>query len=250
MLIQRKLISIVPNDDGALLVSLKEASIELWHLSELLNERFAYSMLISVTSKLAVFVIDIYWVYIRVIHNVFNFHFIRTYKRCSTQIFNWIKLNISTASALLCVHPLISLIGIFYSCCSATNEYKNISCALHKISSCSCDNDAFSRRLGSFSLQLMTTKMKFTARGFFEITNSTLREVDNNLLSCKLSCEVWNWFNCRSCQRFSRSCWLWFNLCRSGTFFQWSMRWTRKVVRKCHCSAGRISGCKSEMETH
>lgn len=78
ILIQSKLISLMANDDGATLMLLKEASSELWCLAEILNERFAYTMLISVTSKLAVFVIDIYWVYIRVIHNVFNFHFVRT----------------------------------------------------------------------------------------------------------------------------------------------------------------------------
>lgn len=65
------------NKDSATLVLLKEATIKLWQLSEMLNERFAYTLLISVTSKLVVFVIDIYWIYIRIIHNVFTNDFIR-----------------------------------------------------------------------------------------------------------------------------------------------------------------------------
>lgn len=64
------------------LMLLKEASIELWNLSEMLNERFAYTMLITVTSKLAVFIIDIYWVYMRVTHSQFDIHFIRTLQLC------------------------------------------------------------------------------------------------------------------------------------------------------------------------
>lgn len=78
ILIQRKLISLLGCGDGEALVQLKEASVELWCLSEMLNERFAYAMLITVTSKLAVLVIDIYWVYIRLVHNVF-IHFIRKF---------------------------------------------------------------------------------------------------------------------------------------------------------------------------
>lgn len=77
ILIQRKLISLWGCDDGEeSLVQLKEASSELWRLSEMLNERFAYTMLVTVAGKLAVLVIDIYWVYIRMVHSVFT-HFIR-----------------------------------------------------------------------------------------------------------------------------------------------------------------------------
>lgn len=77
ILIQRKLISLWGCDDGEeSLVQLKEASSELWRLSEMLNERFAYTMLVTVAGKLAVLVIDIYWVYIRMVHSVLT-HFIR-----------------------------------------------------------------------------------------------------------------------------------------------------------------------------
>jgi hypothetical protein len=76
ILVQRKLISPMTSGDSTL-IQLQEASIELWHLSAMLNERFAYTLLMVVTSKLAVFVIDIYWVYIRVIHSVFNLDLVR-----------------------------------------------------------------------------------------------------------------------------------------------------------------------------
>lgn len=93
-----------------------------------------------------------------------------------------------SAASLLCVHPLISLIGIFYSCCSATNEYKNIALALHKLSYASRDGASL-RHLESFSLQLMMAKMHFTAKGVFEITNSTLRAVKVAKLAA--NCILW-----------------------------------------------------------
>jgi hypothetical protein len=77
ILIQEKLISPVVNGSASTIASLKETSRELWHLSEMLNERYAYTLLLTVTSKLVIFVIDIYWIYMRVIHNVFDFDFIR-----------------------------------------------------------------------------------------------------------------------------------------------------------------------------
>lgn len=80
ILIQEKLISLMADGDAATLKQLKKTSIELWHLSAMLNERFAYTMLMTVLSKLIVFVIDIYWIYIRIIHAVFTFHFIRKLK--------------------------------------------------------------------------------------------------------------------------------------------------------------------------
>jgi hypothetical protein len=77
ILVRRKLISPMTSDDSTL-IQLQEASIELWHLSEMLNDRFAYTQLMVVTSKLAVLVIDIYWVYIRVIRSFFNMDLVRT----------------------------------------------------------------------------------------------------------------------------------------------------------------------------
>ena len=77
------------------------------------------------------------------------------------------------------MHPVISLIGTFYSCSSAANEYKNIAFALHKLSE-SCGiirNETSLIQVESFSLQLMMTKVQFTAKGFFEMSNKTLREV-------------------------------------------------------------------------
>lgn len=136
-----------------------------------------------------------------------------------------------SAASLLCVHPLMSLIGIFYSCCSATNEYKNIAPAIHKLSCASVD-DVLLTHLQSFSLQLMTTKMQFTARGFFEITNSTLRQVKIiNLQIVLYSAASWrSWFLlCRFCQRSRRTFWLWFSLCRNGIFFHWIMKWIRTL---------------------
>lgn len=75
--IQKNLIYLMANKDSTNLMLLKEAAIELWQLSEMLNQRFAYTLLMTVTSKLLVFVIDIYWIYIRVIHNQFTYDFIR-----------------------------------------------------------------------------------------------------------------------------------------------------------------------------
>lgn len=77
ILVQRKLISLLANDDGATLMEMKETTMELWLLSELLNERFEYTLLVTTTTKLIIFVIDIYWVYVRVIHfEHFNIEFI------------------------------------------------------------------------------------------------------------------------------------------------------------------------------
>lgn len=77
ILVQRKLISLLANDDGATLLEMKETTMELWLLSELLNERFEYTLLVTTTTKLIIFVIDIYWVYVRVIHfEHFNIEFI------------------------------------------------------------------------------------------------------------------------------------------------------------------------------
>lgn len=181
ILIQKKLISLMANNDSASLMLLKGTSIELWHLSEMLNERFAYTLLMTVTSKLVIFVIDIYWVYIRIIHSVYDFDFIRKYQlNHSFRMFhnkNFKLVFLLQAAFLFCVHPVISLIGIFCSCSFATNEYKNISSALHKLSSRDTHNSVLLRQVEGFSLQLMTTKMQFTAKGFFEISNKTLREV-------------------------------------------------------------------------
>lgn len=78
ILIQRKLNSLMLNGDSASLKLMQETSIDLWRLSELLNKRFAYTLLISITTKLVLFIVDIYWVYLRVIHNLLNMDFIRT----------------------------------------------------------------------------------------------------------------------------------------------------------------------------
>lgn len=92
------------------------------------------------------------------------------------------------AAFLLCVHPVISLIGTFYSCSSATNEYKNIAFSLHKLSSCGIiRNETSLRNVEGFSLQLMMTKMQFTAKGFFEMSNKTLREVGKSILKFQTS---------------------------------------------------------------
>lgn len=77
ILIQRKLISRMMNVNTESLKLLKETSSELWLLSELLNERFAFTLLTGITTKLALLVIDIYWIYMRVIHSMFNLDFIR-----------------------------------------------------------------------------------------------------------------------------------------------------------------------------
>lgn len=78
ILIQRKLISYnATTKDGMSMKLLREMSVELWRLSESLNERFAYSLLTSVTSKLAMLVVHIYWVYMRTLHGNFNFEFVR-----------------------------------------------------------------------------------------------------------------------------------------------------------------------------
>jgi len=85
------------------------------------------------------------------------------------------------------------LIGVHCSCSSASSEYKKISFALHAFStydSLNTDNDDdddivimanrnLLKQLESFSLQLMATEVQFTAKGFFEITNRTLRDVKN-----------------------------------------------------------------------
>ncbi|CRL05264.1 CLUMA_CG018522, isoform A [Clunio marinus] len=150
----------------SILTMLKETSFDLWHLTELINNRFAYEMLLSVVTKLAVFVIDIYWVYIRILHAVFNYHFIRIIS-C---LYHYV------AASLLCVHPLVSLIGIFYSCNKAVNEYKNISFALHQTSTYNIKSDFHFKKVQKFSLQLMSLKLQFTVKGFFEVTNRTLQE--------------------------------------------------------------------------
>lgn len=87
ILVQRKLISLLANDDGATLLEMKETTMELWLLSELLNERFEYTLLLTTTTKLIIFVIDIYWVYVRVIHfEHFNTEFISMCNKSSFSI--------------------------------------------------------------------------------------------------------------------------------------------------------------------
>lgn len=135
----------------------------------------------------------------------------------------------SIAAFLLCVHPVVSLIGTFCSCSFATNEYKNISSALHKLSSSGfTDNSVLLRQVESFSLQLMTTKMQFTAKGFFEISNKTLREVKNNqFANCCLRFEL-IFFCCRRCQHLWHIFWLPFSSCQSGTFSKRLTNWIKK----------------------
>lgn len=180
ILIQRELISLIGKEDVEALMQMKEASIELWFMSELLNERFAYTLLVSITSELTIFVIDIYWLYSRVVNGILNFYFIR--KKQSKLLFGR-SLNIFyslLASFVLCLHPLISIIGTFYSCSSASNEFRNISSVLHQLSNHSSNsecNAVFLKQLESFSMQLMTTKLEFTAKHFFDISSATLRGV-------------------------------------------------------------------------
>lgn len=69
ILIQRKLISYTSGEETTLEL-LKQASVELWLLSDLLNRRCSYSLLTSITSRLCIFVVDVYWIYIRVIQSI------------------------------------------------------------------------------------------------------------------------------------------------------------------------------------
>lgn len=105
ILVQRKLISLLTNDDGATLLLMKETSMELWLLSELLNERFEYTLLFTTTTKLIIFVIDIYWVYVRVIHfEHFNIEFISMCNKSS--FFNCSSSSTSpfqTLSSYVCI---------------------------------------------------------------------------------------------------------------------------------------------------
>lgn len=87
-----------------------------------------------------------------------------------------IFFNFCNHSPPSCLHPVISLIGVLYSCIYAWDEYKNISLAVSKLSS-SDFNRATSRCFTTFSLRLMTEKMQLTGKGFFGISNKTLREV-------------------------------------------------------------------------
>jgi hypothetical protein len=61
-----------------MLKHLKYTSIELWRLSDILNVRFAYTMLTCVICKLILLVIDIYWIYMRVSNSFFH-HFTRKF---------------------------------------------------------------------------------------------------------------------------------------------------------------------------
>lgn len=69
------------------LMKYKRISLKIHKLAEMMNERFGVSILIVTTCKLIHFVIDIYWVYVRIIHNNYDSAFIREYfayfLRCS-----------------------------------------------------------------------------------------------------------------------------------------------------------------------
>lgn len=96
ILIQCKLISPLENADDVTIVLMKEASSDVWYLSELLNERFAYTLLVSVASKLTIFVIDIYWLYLRMFYFTIDFDFFRmlcSYKSVVTVWYPFISFS-------------------------------------------------------------------------------------------------------------------------------------------------------------
>lgn len=59
---------------------LKSAAGDLWILSDMINERFAYSILTSATLKMFHFVIDLYWIYIRIMLSNYDYYFTRNIK--------------------------------------------------------------------------------------------------------------------------------------------------------------------------
>lgn len=172
-LIQRQIL--MTSNDTSLFPLIKTATLELWYLAELMTERYAYTLLLSVTSKIAVFVVDLYWVYLRIIYTPINMDFLRRKhnEKCVTSL-----MHSFSAAFILCLHPLISLIGVFSATSSAANEYKHISYCLHKLTSNQLLTENELRQVKAISFQLMTTSQKFTIMGFSEISNSTLLEVN------------------------------------------------------------------------
>lgn len=81
ILIQNKLKAMTNTGDEEhfnLLKILKNETNEILHLSLMVNRRFAHSLLASITSKLVLLVIDLYWIYLRIVNSNFNEQFLRT----------------------------------------------------------------------------------------------------------------------------------------------------------------------------
>lgn len=85
ILIRKGLICAADSEEGEALTQMKETAIDLWHVTELLNERFSFTLLVSITSKLAILVVDFYWQYIRVSRSTFGYYFIRK-KQCKCSL--------------------------------------------------------------------------------------------------------------------------------------------------------------------
>lgn len=65
------------NRDLETLKLLKSTAADVWILSEMINDRFAYSILSSTAFKLFHFVIDFYWIYIRIRLSLYDYYFPR-----------------------------------------------------------------------------------------------------------------------------------------------------------------------------
>lgn len=76
-LISQKLISQRESEDFEALMRMKQASRDLYCMADLLNERFAFTLLVAITSKLAIFVVDVYWLYSRLSRGMVSFYLIR-----------------------------------------------------------------------------------------------------------------------------------------------------------------------------
>lgn len=177
ILIRRKLISYTSGDETTLEL-LKQAVIELWLLSDLLNCRYSYSLLTSVTSSFCIFVVvDVYWIYIRVIHSISEDLLVRdTLTALPGDIFQFLQPLSLAAACILCFPPVISLIGVFYSCTSVCSEYNNIPLAVSKLSSCEY-NRATSSMLNKIFTAINYDENAVYRKRFLEISNKTLHGV-------------------------------------------------------------------------
>lgn len=144
----------------------------------------------------------------------------------SLHLVDWNLLLLQVSSQAAFVEVIFA-----FSHSSAFNEYRNISSALHQLSSHDCNcNPLYLKQLESFSLQLMTTKIQFTAKRFFDISNGTLRGVkimNSQIESCVLNSRL----SFRFCQQSQLTFLLWSNLCRVGASFRLNTKWTSMTLR-------------------
>lgn len=222
--IQRRLKpQIVSSNDGTLRL-MQRASIELWHLSELLNERFAFSLLVTATSKLTIFVVDIYWVYTRLVHSLFDFYFIRN---LLLKVFTQTLKRIFPFS---CLHSLsTSFYIVDWNFLLLQRGFKWIQ--NHLTTLAQIIQSRFVKAAGKLFLTINHNKDEvYSERFLWNVKHNATWRKNSKIVNWVFKVSSWFFFRCfQRYQLISSSS---FSSCQNGTSRRWNTRWTRRIRRR------------------